>query len=66
MTKRIKGHSLALGGQVVHARLDILIVRVDLNIEKFGLCVQGGVGLLKSHQLGFPTLTIPSLISDVL
>lgn len=28
---------LALAGQVVHARLDILIVRINLNIEKSGL-----------------------------
>lgn len=64
--KSYRLHSLALAGQVVHARLDILIVRVDLNVEKFSLCVQGSIGLLKSHQLSFPTLTVPSLISDVL
>lgn len=33
----VKGHSLALAGQVVHARLDILIVRIDLDVVKVGL-----------------------------
>lgn len=59
-------HSLALAGQVVHARLDVLVVRVDLIVEESGLGVEGGVGLLQAHQLGFPTLAVPPLVSDVL
>lgn len=59
-------HSLALAGQVVHARFDILIVRVNLHIVKIGLWIQGWVGLLEFHQLSFPPLPIPPLISDVL
>lgn len=34
---KTEGHSLALAGQVVHARLDILIVRINLHIVKVGL-----------------------------
>lgn len=33
----MQSHSLALAGQVVHARLDVLIVRINLNVVKSGL-----------------------------
>ena len=57
---------LSLGGQVVHARPDVLVVVVDLHVEELGLGVEGGVGLLQFHQLSFPALAIPPLIPYVL
>lgn len=59
-------HLLSFAGQVVHAHPDVLVVRVDLHVEELPLGVEGGVCLLKPHQLSFPTLTVPSLIPDVL
>lgn len=35
-------------------------------VVETGLCVEGGVGLLKLHQLSLPSLSIPPLISNVL
>lgn len=57
---------LSFAGQVVHARPDILIVRVDLDVEELPLGVEGSVCLLKPHQLSFPALAVTSLIPDVL
>lgn len=59
-------HLLSFAGQVVHARPDILIVRVNLDVEELPLGIEGSVGLLEPHQLSFPTLTVSPLIPDVL
>jgi len=59
-------HSLALGGQVVHARRDVLVVIIDLHVKELGLGVECRVGLLQFDQLSFPALAIPPLIPDVL
>lgn len=59
-------HSLALGGQVVHARPDVLVVIIDLHIKELGLGVEGHVSLLQFDKLSFPALAIPPLIPDIL
>lgn len=64
--ERQRCHSLSFAGQVVHARPDILIVRVDLDVEELPLAIEGGVCLLEPHQLSFPTLAVSPLVPDVL
>lgn len=42
-------HSLALAGEVVHTRFDILVVVVNLHVVETCLWVEGGVSLLQFH-----------------
>lgn len=59
-------YSLSFGGQVVHARLDVSVVVVDLLIVEVGLGTECSVSLLQLHQLCLPPLSISPLVPNVL
>lgn len=59
-------YSLALAGQVIQAGFDVAFVIIHLFPIKSSFGVQGTVCLLQFHQLRLSSLTVSTLISDIL
>lgn len=70
--KHLQGHGmvpryiLALAGQVIQAGFDVAFVIIHLLSIKSSFGVQGTVRLLQFHQLRLSSLSVPTLISDIL
>lgn len=57
---------LALAGQVIQAGFDVAFVIIHLFPIESSFGVQGTVRLLQLHQLRLSSLTVSTLISDIL